>query len=186
MRPRISLKMLIAITAFSALCIQIAIHVREPKGFWMKHCGLGEECLVGIRVYGLWDSNIWSTNPAAPSNWNFDNNKVFIVESAMHVLDGCMRTLSADRKSPFTSAEFEKIALAKVNVCRPFIVTLSDVNAQSPDSCRLLLENARTNWETAFRLDEELPAKLRDRFLHEVYGAAGASDSIGTSGVGLE
>lgn len=152
----------------------------------MKHCGLGEECIAGIRVYGLWDSTIWSANPDAPSNWNDDNNKVFVVENAMHVLDGCMRTLSAKRKNPFTSTEFEKIALAKVNVFRPFIVTLSDLNAHSPGSCRQLLENARSNWETAYMLDEELPATLRDRFLHEVYGAAGASDSRKTSGVGHE
>ena len=87
MRPRISLKMLIAITAFSALCLQIAIHFREPKGFWMKHCGLGEECIAGIRVYGLWNRTIWSANRDATSNWNDDSNKVVVVENAMQVLD---------------------------------------------------------------------------------------------------
>ena len=183
MRPRLSLKMLIAITAISALCIQVAIHLREPKGFWMKHCGLGEECVAGIRVYALWDSTIWSANPAAPIDWNFDRNKVFVVENAVYVLDECMRTLSTNRKKQYTSAEFKKIAEAKVSVFRPFIVTLSDVNAQSPESCRQLLKNARNNWEKAYHLDERLPATLRDKLLHEVYVATGISDSIETSEV---
>ena len=175
MRPRLSLKMLIAITALSALCIQVAIRLREPKGFWMKHCGLGEECIAGIRVYALWDSTIWSANPAAPHDWNVDNNKVFVVENAMHVLDECMRTLCTNRKNHFTPTEFKKIAVAKMNVFEPFIVTLSDVHAQSPDSCRQLLENARNNWETAYQLDERLPETLRDEFFHEVYVATGIS-----------
>lgn len=152
----------------------------------MKHCGLGEECVAGIRVYALWDSAIWHANPVAPKDWDFDNNKVFVVENAMYVLDGCMRTLSTNRKKQFTPTEFKKIAVAKVNVFRPFIVTLSDVNAQSPDSCRQLLKNARDNWDTAYQLDERLPATLRDKFFHEVFVATGISDSIETSAVERE